>query len=906
MRIMNNISAMLVLGETNKNQKALGKQLKKVAMGTKITGAGDGASEYSISEKMRVKLRALGQDAQNVQTGASMLHVAEGGIQQQVDILKTIKEKVLAANNDTATDVDRQTIQKEINQGYDQIQDIATMTSYNERRVLFGGSLYEQVSSWVTKDAAELVKDSDKMNMITPKYATLDGVTGPFDIFKEYGTMSATMPTLGLNDSQNFTGGTAGTANTFRMDLSSYNSVDALDNVGFSIGGYWYVFTKDTSRNYHDIDYKVDISTCNTMADVAAKVNSCYPATAVSSGAMVNFTTTSKGTSTNNTTVAGITRTGGTETVAGSAGRSASAQTGLFPSTTYLSGGSNQIGLPGSSDPDAKYKAGVAASLTANISAVVSGSGIAVQGYGTAYVQFVDGASGVTAGSGGVFSVGKNASVSNYYLGNYMYMSISGGVMTLTSVPSIGGDANAFSVSDGIPAVAPTPSSTVTYTPVDAFPSGDVTNYQTGTNGTDASYTIDLSGYNTSDSSSLENLISDLAGKALSYAGYTYEFVDSSKAPGLASISKINNATAIDLNSLRSSVSAATPIATALGNLLDNAMVNSSVLKDAGGTVTGLKLTASNNSQTITVRTGQLRSYDLDYGSWFAANNPSPVASALNGKGFRAYCATDSSQWFNFLFSNGDGIDADKPKSGTASQDIKTILIDISKVTDASSLVKAIYDQAEPILTGPDPAYNHHMRLAADTETGLLTLYDERKYLVSDTSVYDYQEKGAKIADGVLDNVIKDVRNVYANDLVIQHTDKDNMNIHVKIPRTTLDHVFGYQTNEHDPSYYNVMTASMRQQLLGKDPAKGILDNGIEYLLSAITLVGAQTGHLEDAHDNIVIQTETLTAVESTIRDADMAKEMTEYTKSSILSQSAQSMLSVANQNSSSVLKLLQ
>ena len=102
------------------------------------------------------------------------------------------------------------------------------------------------------------------------------------------------------------------------------------------------------------------------------------------------------------------------------------------------------------------------------------------------------------------------------------------------------------------------------------------------------------------------------------------------------------------------------------------------------------------------------------------------------------------------------------------------------------------------------------------------------------------------------------------------------------------------------------MTASMRQQLLGKDHAKGILDNGIEYLLSAITLVGAQTGHLENAHDNIVIQTETLTAVESTIRDADMAKEMTEYTKANILSQSAQSMLSVANQNSSSVLKLLQ
>ena len=45
---------------------------------------------------------------------------------------------------------------------------------------------------------------------------------------------------------------------------------------------------------------------------------------------------------------------------------------------------------------------------------------------------------------------------------------------------------------------------------------------------------------------------------------------------------------------------------------------------------------------------------------------------------------------------------------------------------------------------------------------------------------------------------------------------------------------------------------------------------------------------------------------ESTIRDADMAKEMTAYTKANVLTQSAQAMLAQANQNASSVLSLLQ
>ena len=46
--------------------------------------------------------------------------------------------------------------------------------------------------------------------------------------------------------------------------------------------------------------------------------------------------------------------------------------------------------------------------------------------------------------------------------------------------------------------------------------------------------------------------------------------------------------------------------------------------------------------------------------------------------------------------------------------------------------------------------------------------------------------------------------------------------------------------------------------------------------------------------------------VKLTPRDADMAKEMTNYTKASILAQSAQTMLAQANHNASSLLSLLQ
>ena len=58
--------------------------------------------------------------------------------------------------------------------------------------------------------------------------------------------------------------------------------------------------------------------------------------------------------------------------------------------------------------------------------------------------------------------------------------------------------------------------------------------------------------------------------------------------------------------------------------------------------------------------------------------------------------------------------------------------------------------------------------------------------------------------------------------------------------------------------------------------------------------------------NNLGVTTENITAAESRIRDVDMAKEMMEFTKNSVLMQSAQAMLAQANQQPQSILQLLQ
>lgn len=137
MVVKNNLSAKNTLNQLNKNDKAMAKDLKKLASGMKINSAADDASGYAISDRMDVQLRSLEQDNQNAQNGSALLRTAEGAVSSTVDILRTLKEKVINAANDTNTDADRATIQKELDQSVDQLEDNAAVT-YNGKRIIDG------------------------------------------------------------------------------------------------------------------------------------------------------------------------------------------------------------------------------------------------------------------------------------------------------------------------------------------------------------------------------------------------------------------------------------------------------------------------------------------------------------------------------------------------------------------------------------------------------------------------------------------------------------------------------------------------------------------------------------------------------------------------------------------------
>jgi flagellin len=92
----------------------------------------------------------------------------------------------------------------------------------------------------------------------------------------------------------------------------------------------------------------------------------------------------------------------------------------------------------------------------------------------------------------------------------------------------------------------------------------------------------------------------------------------------------------------------------------------------------------------------------------------------------------------------------------------------------------------------------------------------------------------------------------------------------------------------------------------GAQDAISLVDKAIDEISVTRSELGAfQKNTLESNLRQLRINNEELTNAESVIRDADMAKEITDFTRNSIMVQSATAMLAQANQVPQTVLALL-
>ncbi|GAE26527.1 flagellin protein FlaA [Halalkalibacter wakoensis JCM 9140] len=138
MIINTNLGAMNAHRQMGMNQNAMQSSMEKLSSGLRINRAGDDAAGLAISEKMRAQINGLDQASRNAQDGISMIQTAEGALDETHSILQRMRELATQASNDTNVDVDRNEIQKEINQLTSEINRISETTEFNTQNVLKG------------------------------------------------------------------------------------------------------------------------------------------------------------------------------------------------------------------------------------------------------------------------------------------------------------------------------------------------------------------------------------------------------------------------------------------------------------------------------------------------------------------------------------------------------------------------------------------------------------------------------------------------------------------------------------------------------------------------------------------------------------------------------------------------
>ena len=168
------------------------------------------------------------------------------------------------------------------------------------------------------------------------------------------------------------------------------------------------------------------------------------------------------------------------------------------------------------------------------------------------------------------------------------------------------------------------------------------------------------------------------------------------------------------------------------------------------------------------------------------------------------------------------------------------------------------------------------------------------------------------------DTVSKAVYDKY-NDLTITF-DTTNAGTATAVDTTVKSTgVLSLQVGDTNAEYQHVSVeiANMKSDGLGltdldlsNQESAGAAIDTIKNAVNTVSLqrgkLGALQNRLDHTLNNLDATTQNITASESQIRDVDMAKEMTEYSKNNILVQAAQSMLAQANSMPQGVLQLLQ
>ena len=142
--INTNIPSLNAQRNLNNSQSALATSLQRLSSGLRINSAKDDAAGLSIADRMTSQIRGLNQAARNANDGISLSQTAEGALSETNNILQRVRELAIQSANSSNSASDRRSLQSEVNQLVQEMDRIASTTTFNGLKLLDGSFTSQQ------------------------------------------------------------------------------------------------------------------------------------------------------------------------------------------------------------------------------------------------------------------------------------------------------------------------------------------------------------------------------------------------------------------------------------------------------------------------------------------------------------------------------------------------------------------------------------------------------------------------------------------------------------------------------------------------------------------------------------------------------------------------------------------
>ncbi|MFT7128483.1 MAG: flagellin [Gammaproteobacteria bacterium] len=147
--INSNIAALNSQRQLVKSGDDLMQAMERLSSGKRINTAADDAAGLAISNRQTSAILGLNQAVRNANDGISMIQTAEGALDETTNILQRMRQLSIQSANGIYSDVDRSTLDAEVQQLKAELDRIAESTTFNGQRLLDGtlGDVDLQVGS---------------------------------------------------------------------------------------------------------------------------------------------------------------------------------------------------------------------------------------------------------------------------------------------------------------------------------------------------------------------------------------------------------------------------------------------------------------------------------------------------------------------------------------------------------------------------------------------------------------------------------------------------------------------------------------------------------------------------------------------------------------------------------------